>query len=89
MFKSPEAKAPILLRSLPKSMHNLLDNLQTKEDLIYDHIYHKHMDLKIPNAVNSTANKVYKTHASEVKGKGKELQRDPSGKGPTALSTEP
>jgi len=71
VFESPEAKAAILLRSLPESMNNIVDNLQTKEDLTYDHVYNKLMDLKIPIAVNSADNKAYKT--ADVEGKGKEL----------------
>ena len=39
VFKSPAAKAAILLRSLPELMNNIVDNLQTKEDLTYDHVY--------------------------------------------------
>ena len=88
VFESPEAKAAILRlhRSLPESMNNIVDNLQTKEDLTYDHIYNKLMDLKIPTAVNSADNKAYKT--ADVKGKGKELGREPSRKGPTAVPKE-
>jgi len=47
VFESPEAKAAILLCSLPESMNNIIDNLQTKEDLTYDQVYNKLMDLKI------------------------------------------
>jgi len=86
VFESPEAKAAILLRSLPESRNNIVDNLQTNEHLTYDHIYNKLMDLKVPTAVNSADNKAYKT--PDVKGKGKELRREPSGKGPTALPKE-
>jgi len=83
---SAEAKAAILLRSLPESMNNMVDNLQTKEDLTYDHVYNKLMDLKIPTAVNSADNKAYKS--AEVKGNAKELQREPSRKGPMAFPEE-
>jgi len=86
LFESPEAKAAILLRSLPESMNNNIDNLQTKKDITYDHVYNRLMDLKIPTAVNSADNKAYKT--ADVKGKGKELPREPSRKGPTALPKE-
>ena len=44
------------------------------------------MDVKIPTAVNSADNKAYKT--ADVKGKGKELRREPSDKGRTALPKE-
>jgi len=86
VFESPEAKAAILLRSLPESMNNIVDNLQTKENLTYDHVYNKLMDFKIPTAVNSADNKAYKT--ADVKKKGKELRREPSRKGPTAFPKE-
>jgi len=83
VFESREAKAAILLRSLPESMNNIVDNLQTKEDLTYDHVYNKLMDLKIPTAVNSADNKAYKS--ADVKGKGKEPRREPLLKGPTTI----
>jgi len=67
-------------------MNNIVDNLQTTEDLTYDHVYNKLMDLKIPTAVNSADNKSYKT--ADVKGKGKELRREPSRKGRMALPKE-
>jgi len=86
VFESPEAKAAILLRSLPESMNNIVDNLQTKEDLTYDHVYNKLMDLKIPTAVNSADNKAYKI--ADVNGKGKEPRREPSRKGPPAIPKE-
>jgi len=86
VFESPQAKAAFLLGSLPESMNNIVDNLQTKEDLTYDHVYNKLMDLKIPTAIHSADNKAYKT--ADVKGKGKELRREHSRKGPTALPKE-
>ena len=76
MFESHEAKAGILLRSLPESRNNIVDNLQTKEDLTYDHVYNKLIDLKIPTAVNLADNKAYQS--ADVKGKGKEPGREPS-----------
>jgi len=48
VFESPETYAAILLGSLPALMNNIVHNLQTKEDLTYDHVYNKLMDLKIP-----------------------------------------
>ena len=38
-FESPKAKAALLLRSLPESINNIVDNLQTKADLTYYHVY--------------------------------------------------
>jgi len=86
VFESPEAKAAILLHSLPESINTIVDNLQTEEDLTYDHVYNKLMDLKIPTAVNLADNKAYKS--ADVKGKGKEPRREPSRKGPTAIHKE-
>ena len=83
VFESHEAKAAILLRSLPESRNNIVDNLQTKEDLTYDYVYNKLMDLKIPTAVNLADNKAYKS--AHDKGKGKEPGREPSRQGPTAI----
>ena len=67
-------------------MNNIVDNPQTKEDLTYDHVPNKLRDLKIPTAINSADNKAYKT--ADVKGKGKELRREASRKGPTAIPKE-
>jgi len=67
-------------------MNNIVDNLQTKKDFTYDHIYNSLIDLKIPAAVNFTDNKAYKT--ANVKGKGKEQGREPSRKGPRARAKE-
>jgi len=86
VFESPETKETILLRFLPESTNNIINNLQTKEDLTYDHVYNKLMGLKIPTPVNSVDKKAYKT--AEVKEKGKELRREPSRKGPTGLPKE-
>ena len=73
MFESPEAKAAVLLHSLPESMNNIVDNLQTKDDLTYDHVYNKLLDLMTPAAISSVDNKVYKS--TNVKGKGKNTRR--------------
>lgn len=70
VFKSPEAKAARLLRSLPKSINNIIDSLQTKEDLTYDYVYQRLLDLKSSSAVDSADNKVY--NSTDIKGKGKE-----------------
>jgi len=59
-------------------MNNIIDNLQNKKDLTYDHFYNKLMELKITTAVNYADNTVYKT--ADVKGKGKEPRREPSQK---------
>ena len=66
-------------------MNNIVDNLQTKEALTYDHVYKKLLDLKIPTAI-SADNKVYKS--ADVRGKGKVPRREPSRKGPTATTKD-
>jgi len=70
VFESPEAKAAILLCSLPESRTNIVDNLQTKEDLTYDQVYNKLLGLKTPSNVSSADNKAYRS--TDVKGKGKD-----------------
>jgi transposase InsO family protein len=45
VFDSLEAKAALLLYTLPPSMENIVDNLQTKEGLTYDQVYQKLMNL--------------------------------------------
>jgi len=67
-------------------MNNIVNNLQTKEYLTYDHVYNKLLDLKTPAAVSSVDNKVYKS--ADIKGKGKDTRREPSRKGPRATSKE-
>jgi len=86
VFESPKAKAAILLHSVPESMNNIVDNLQTKEDLTYHYVYNKLLDLKTPATVSSADNKEYKS--ADVKGKGKENRREPSRKGPLATTKE-
>ena len=87
VFESTEAKAALLLHSLPESMNNIVDNVQTKEDLIYDHVYRRLLDLKTPSAVNSADNKAYKS--ADGKGKGKAPGRKPLPKGPSAPRNVP
>ena len=79
LFESTEAKAALLLRSLPESMNNIVDNLQTKEDLTYDHVHQRLLDLKSPCAASSADNKAYKS--ADVKGNGKAPGRKSPPKG--------
>ncbi|RPA93247.1 hypothetical protein L873DRAFT_1816177 [Choiromyces venosus 120613-1] len=67
VFKSLEVNAAILLCSLTILMRNDIDNLQTKEDLTYNHVYHKLLDLK--NLAAEVDNKVYKS--TKFKGEGR------------------
>ena len=50
-------------------MNTIVDNLQPKEELIYDHVYKKLLDFKIPSAVSSMDNNAYKS--ADIKGKEK------------------
>ena len=65
-------------------MNNIVDNLQTKENLTYDHVYNKLLDLKIASVVSPVDNKAYKT--TDIKGKEKEKRREPSHKGPPSTT---
>jgi len=67
-------------------MNNIVDNLHTKEDLTYHHVYNELLDLKTPSTVNSVDNKGYKS--ADVKEKGKDTRREPSRMGPLATSKE-
>jgi len=40
-------------------MNNIVDNLQTKENLTYDHVYNKLKDLRSPTSGNYEGDKVY------------------------------
>ena len=60
-------------------MNNIVDNLQTKQDLTYDHVYQRLLNLKTPSAVSSADNKAYKS--TDVKGKVKAPGRKPPLKG--------
>jgi len=42
-------------------MNNIVDNLQPKEDLTYNHVYNKLLDLKIPTTTIFADNKAYKS----------------------------
>lgn len=60
VFDSLEAKAALLLYSLPSSMENVVDNLQTKPDLTYDQAYQRLMDLSTTSATDKD-DKAYNT----------------------------
>src|SRR3989337_812678 len=68
VFNSLEAKAALLLYTLPESMSNIVDNLQTNPDLTYDQAYNKLMDLS--TSVKADEDKAYMTNEKN-KGKGK------------------
>ena len=57
-------------------MSNGIDNLQTKEDLSYNHVYNKLLDLR--TSVSSEDYKAYKTADFKGKGKGREQPRKPA-----------
>ena len=46
-----ETKAAYLLISLPPSMHNIVDNLQTKKTIVYQDICAKLLDLSVNKAI--------------------------------------
>ena len=50
-------------------MNNIVDNLQTKDNLTYNQVYEKLMDL--PRKVKSKDDKAYKATASSLEEKGK------------------
>ena len=46
IFRSSEVKASLLLASLPNSMNNIVEKLQTKDNLTYESAYNHLMDLR-------------------------------------------
>ena len=65
VFESLTAKAALMLYSLPSSMDNIVDNLQTKDGLTYDQVYQKLMDLNSKtNHVEDKAYRVQEPHRS-------------------------
>ena len=67
VFESLEAKAALMLYTLPSSLENVVDNLQTKQDLTYDQAYQKLIDLTTDN--KDEDDKAYRI--TETKGKEK------------------
>ena len=62
-FKSSEIKASLLLGSLPDSMSNIIENLQTKDNLTYELAYNHLMDLRsasFPLPSSSSSETAYK-----------------------------
>ena len=70
LFESLEAKAAFLLLSLPPSLENVVDNLQTKQDLTYDQAYQRLLDLPSTQGTDSpSGDKAY-----TAKGKGRAIE---------------
>ena len=56
-----------MLYSLPSSMDNIVDNLQTKDGLTYDQVYQKLMDLNSKsNQAEDKAYRVQEPHRSTI-----------------------
>ena len=68
LTRSNHAKAAFLLVSLPESMNNIIDNLQTKGDLTFEDVHSRLLDL---NANHSLGNKGEKAYRVEKSGKNK------------------
>ena len=60
-FQSSEIKASLLLGSLPDTMNNIVENLQTKDNLTYELAYNHLMDLRSSSDPNlSSTETAYK-----------------------------
>ena len=60
-FQSSEIKASLLLGSLPETMNNIVENLQTKDNLTYELAYNHLMDLRSSsNAAPTVVETAYK-----------------------------
>lgn len=65
-FQSSEIKASLLLGSLPDSMNNIVENLQTKDNLTYELAYNHLMDLRSSSST-AAAESVYKASTQPSK----------------------
>jgi len=59
------------LCSLPPSLDNVVDNLQTKLDLTYDQVFARLLDLNVANKSNSADDKAYSSNQGD-KGKNRD-----------------
>ena len=74
LTQTDEAKAAFLLCSLPPSLDNVVDNLQTlKTDLMYDQIFARLLDLNAANKPNPADDKAHSAnHDGDSKGKNRD-----------------
>ena len=75
-MNSEEAKATFLLCSLPASMDNIIDNLQTKEGLTYDDVYQRLVDIADRKDAISDDNAYRSTETNKGKGKRSSSKAD-------------
>jgi len=64
------SKAGFLLISLPESMNNIIDNLQTKGDLTFEDVHSRLLDLSANHSSGSGREKAYRVEKSGSGGKG-------------------
>ena len=64
-FESSEIKAALLLGSLPDSMNNIVENLQTKDNLTYELAYNHLMDLRSSSSTAPPAETVLKASSTQ------------------------
>ena len=66
-------KRKLFLCSLPPSLDNVVDNLQTKMDLTYNQVFARLLDLNAANKSNTADNKAYSSnHNGDSKGKNRD-----------------
>ena len=66
-FQSSEIKASLLLGSLPETMNNIVENLQTKDNLTYELAYNYLMDLRLSSNAAPTVETAYKAKTGNVR----------------------
>ena len=73
---SNEAKAAYLLISLPPSMDNIVDNLQTKGKVTYKDVRAKLLDISANRSIAGNSKTAYRVHRSSdfVTGRGLDAQ---------------
>ena len=64
-------KAYLLLRTLPKSMENIVDNLQSKADLTYNDVRTRLLDLNVSTNASASADALFvKKHQKDRENRG-------------------
>ena len=74
LTQSNHAKAAFLLVSLPESMNNIVDNLQTKPNLTFEDVHARLLDLNANHTLPSKGEKAYWVQKSGADNSGANLK---------------
>lgn len=59
LANSPRAKGSLFLTTLPEELDNIVDNLKTKQNLTYDDVCSRLLELSLNSTTNNDINKAY------------------------------